>query len=115
MTNSSNTPAEALEYAYPLRVWRYSLRTESGGAGRQPGGDGITREIQVLTEAEVTLLSDRRIKGPYGLWGGAAGATGKTVVVRANGETEQLPSKFNLRLKSGERIRIETPGGGGWG
>src|SRR5262249_8275099 len=115
MTNSSNTPAEALEYAYPLRVHRYSLRPDSGGAGQQRGGDGIVREIEVLTDAEGTLLSDRRIHAPYRLRGGGPGTTGKVFVIRPNGRTEQRPGKFNVHLKAGERLRIETPGGGGWG
>jgi N-methylhydantoinase B len=115
MTNSLNTPVEALEYAYPLRVRRYSLRPGSGGSGRYRGGDGIVREIEVLTDAEVTLLADRRSHGPYGLDGGQDGAPGKAVVVRTDGSEERLPGKFNVRLRLGDRIRIETPGGGGWG
>jgi N-methylhydantoinase B len=115
MTNSLNTPAEALEYAYPLRVRSYSLRPNSGGEGSFRGGDGIVREIEVLTECEVTLLADRRTRGPWGLNGGAEGAMGKTTVVRQDGSLESLPGKFSTRLRKGERIRIETPGGGGWG
>jgi N-methylhydantoinase B len=115
MTNSLNTPAEALEYSYPLRVRRYSLRPDSGGGGQFRGGEGVIREIEVLTECEVTLLSDRRSRGPWGLSGGAAGAPGKTILVRRDGTTETLPGKFSTRLGSGERIRIESPGGGGWG
>ena len=115
MTNSLNTPAEALEYAYPLRVRRYSLRPGSGGAGKHRGGDGIVRELEVLTDAEVTLLADRRTRGPWGLNGGADGAPGKATIERADGSRQQLPGKFNIRLRKGERIRIETPGGGGWG
>jgi N-methylhydantoinase B len=115
MTNSLNTPAEALEYAYPLRVRRYCLRPASGGDGEFPGGEGIIREIEALSECEVTLLSDRRSRGPWGLSGGAAGAPGKAVLVRRDGTTETLPGKFSTRLRSGERIRIESPGGGGWG
>jgi N-methylhydantoinase B len=115
MTNSLNTPAEALEYAYPLRVRRYSFRPGSGGAGKHPGGDGIVREIEVLGDAEVTLLADRRSRGPYGLRGGADGKPGRAQVVRQDGSTEELPGKFNVRLRPGDRIRIQTPGGGGWG
>ena len=114
MTNSLNTPAEALEYAYPLRVRRYSLRPNSGGRGKHRGGDGIIREIEVLTDAEVTLLAERRARGPYGLNGGGEGAPGKTSVLRRDGGTEELPGKANVRLRAGERIRIETPGGGGF-
>jgi N-methylhydantoinase B len=115
MTNSLNTPAEALEHAYPLRVRQYSLRPGSGGEGKYRGGDGIIREIQVLTDAEVTLLSDRRQHTPYGLAGGKDGAPGKAKVIREDGSTQEMPSKFNIRLHKRDRIRIETPGGGGWG
>ena len=115
MTNSLNTPAEALEYAYPLRVRKYSLRVGSGGGGKFRGGDGIIREIEVLTDCEVTLLADRRARGPWGLSGGADGALGKTFITRSSGTIEEMPGKFSTRLRAGERIRIETPGGGGWG
>jgi N-methylhydantoinase B len=115
MTNSLNTPAEALEYAYPLRVRRYSLRPDSGGGGKHRGGNGIIREIEVLTDCEVTLLADRRTRGPWGLAGGEAGAPGKTSVIRSSGSIEEMPGKFSTRLRKGERIRIESPGGGGWG
>jgi N-methylhydantoinase B len=115
MTNSFNTPAEALEYAYPLRVRRYSLRRQSGGKGKHTGGEGIVREIEVLTDAEVTLLADRRQRGPYGLQGGASGGVGKAAVIRSDGSLEAKLGKFSVRLKKGERIRIESPGGGGFG
>jgi N-methylhydantoinase B len=114
MTNSLNTPAEALEYAYPLRVREYSLRAGSGGAGKFRGGDGIVREIEVLADCEVTLLADRRTRGPWGLSGGSAGAAGKAWLTRTDGSVETMPGKFSARLSVGERIRIETPGGGGW-
>jgi N-methylhydantoinase B len=115
MTNSLNTPAEALEYAYPLRVTKYSLRKNSGGQGKFRGGDGIVREIELLEDADVTLLADRRSRGPYGLFGGADGAAGRTNIVRTNGELVPLPGKTSVSLKKGERIRIESSGGGGWG
>jgi N-methylhydantoinase B len=115
MTNSLNTPAEALEYAYPLRVTKYSLRKNSGGQGKFRGGDGIVREIELLEDADVTLLADRRSRGPYGLFGGADGAAGRTNIVRTNGELAPLPGKTSVSLKKGERIRIESSGGGGWG
>jgi N-methylhydantoinase B len=115
MTNSLNTPAEALEYAYPLRVRRYCLRLGSGGDGKHRGGDGIIREIEVLTDCEVTLLSDRRTSLPWGLAGGKAGLPGKASVIRDAGLIEDMPGKFSRRLRKGERIRIESPGGGGWG
>ncbi len=115
MTNSLNTPAEALEYAYPFRVRRYSFRPASGGEGKFRGGDGIVREIEVLTDAEVTLLSDRRKTHPYGLSGGGEGASGGGEILREDGTREPLAGKASARLKRGERVRIETPGGGGWG
>src|SRR5258708_7883041 len=115
MTNSLNTPAEALEYAYPIRLRQYSLRSKSGGAGLHPGGGGIVREIEVLTDAQLTVLPDRRSRGPYGLAGGADAASGRTLIVRRDGSTEELPGKISVRLRSGERGRIESPGGGGWG
>jgi N-methylhydantoinase B len=115
MTNSLNTPAEALAYAYPLRVVQYSLRPDSGGAGKHHGGDGIVREIEVLTECEVTLLSERRVLAPWGLSGGCDGSPGKTSIIRNDGSVETMPGKFSTRLRKGDRIRIESPGGGGWG
>ncbi len=115
MTNSLNTPAEALEYAYPVRLHRYSFRSNSGGAGLHTGGDGIVREIEVLTDAQVTLLADRRSRGPYGLSGGADGAPGRTLIIRRDGSAEEIPGKTSVRLRSGETIRIDSPGGGGWG
>ncbi|PYX33348.1 MAG: 5-oxoprolinase [Acidobacteria bacterium] len=115
MTNSLNTPAEALEYAYPVRLRQYSFRPGSGGRGLHTGGDGIVREIEVLTDAQVTLLADRRARGPYGLSGGADGAFGRTVVVRRDGSEEELAGKTSVQLRSGERVRVESPGGGGWG
>jgi len=115
MTNSLNTPAEALEHAYPLRVREYSLRRNSGGRGKYFGGDGIIREIEVLADAEATLLSDRRSRGPYGLHGGGCGLAGMTSVIRTGGSSQKLPGKFNIRLNKGDRIRIETPGAGAWG
>ncbi|MGA9964808.1 MAG: hydantoinase B/oxoprolinase family protein [Terriglobales bacterium] len=115
MTNSLNTPAEALEYAYPLRVRQYSLRPDSGGKGKYRGGDGIIREIELLADAEITLLADRHERGPYGLAGGKEGTPGKAAIIREDGTSRPLPGKFNVRLRKGERIRIETPGGGGWG
>jgi N-methylhydantoinase B len=115
MTNSLNTPAEALEYAYPLRVRQYSLRPGSGGLGKYQGGNGIIREIEVLTDCEVTLLSERRVFAPWGLNGGSDGATGRASIIRRSGSVETMPGKFSTRLNSGDRIRIESPGGGGWG
>ena len=114
MTNSLNTPAEALEYAYPMRVRRYGIRPGSGGGGQFHGGDGVVREIELLTDARVTILSDRRMTRPYGLNGGEHGAPGRTVLV-SGGSERVLGSKDSTHARAGDRIRIETPGGGGWG
>jgi N-methylhydantoinase B len=114
MTNSFNTPAEALEYAYPLRVREYRLRKGSGGRGKQRGGDGVVREIETLVAARMSLLCDRRKRGPYGLFGGEDGAVGINELISEK-KRSKLPSKGSHQLKAGDRIRIETPGGGGWG
>ncbi len=114
MTNSLNTPAEALEYAYPLRVIRYSYRPNSGGDGEYRGGDGLIREIELLADSQVTLLADRRKFTPYGLAGGGSGAKGVTTLITQEGERE-LPGKCSLSASKGDVIRIESPGGGGWG
>ena len=115
MTNSLNTPVEALEYAYPFRVRRYAYRSGSGGEGRYRGGDGLVREIELLTEFQMTVLADRRRFPPYGLAGGRPGACGQTSLIRSGGALELLPGKCNVRGQAGDLIRIETPGGGGWG
>jgi N-methylhydantoinase B len=114
MTNSLNTPVEALEYAYPFRVLQYALRRGSGGAGFHRGGDGLVREIELLAAAQVTLLADRRITQPWGLAGGESGASGQTAVVIDCIE-QLLPGKCTRELPAGTRLRIESPGGGGWG
>src|SRR6201991_851265 len=114
MTNSLNTPAEALEYAYPLRVREYRIRKGSGGRGQHNGGDGIVREIETVVRAHMSLLSDRRNHAPYGLQGGEAGATGANEIIR-DGITQELAAKGSHELEAGDRVRIETPGGGGWG
>jgi len=114
MTNTLNTPIEALEAAYPLRVSRYGLRTGRGGAGKHRGGGGIVREIEALATVQATLLTERRRVRPYGLQGGSAGQNGRNTLVRA-GHPRALAGKTTLTLAAGERIRIMTPGGGGWG
>jgi N-methylhydantoinase B len=114
MTNSLNTPAEALEYAYPLRVREYRLRKDSGGKGRFCGGDGVIREIETLVPSRMSLLADRRTHGPYGLNGGDAGKPGTNVIVRGK-QRISFPAKGSQQLEVGDRVRIETPGGGGWG
>jgi N-methylhydantoinase B len=114
MTNTLNTPAEALEYSYPLRVLRYEIRTGSGGKGRFTGGEGIRRDVQVLTEAQVTLLTERRRRVPYGLNGGHAGIPGQNLILR-DGNEIPLPGKGSWELKAGDVLSIRTPGGGGHG
>jgi N-methylhydantoinase B len=114
MTNSLNTPVEVLEYAYPFRMIRYALRKNSGGAGLHRGGDGVVREIELLADAHVTLLADRRETQPWGLAGGDPGIRGATTIIR-DGVEEQLPGKCTRELPAGTRVRIESPCGGGWG
>ncbi len=114
MTNSLNTPIEALESAYPVRVRRYSLRRGSGGAGGFSGGDGIVREIEFLTEVRGSILSDRRRFRPYGLDGGKPGRAGKNQLALGN-RVVPLPSKTVFSAPRGSILKIETPGGGGWG
>lgn len=119
MTNSLNTPIEALEYAYPLRVRRYAIRRNSGGRGHKRGGDGAIREIELLTDAKVSLLSDRRKLAPYGLHGGEDGKRGLTYLItdiqKGKSKKKKLPAKFSISARKGDRIVIETPGGGGCG
>jgi N-methylhydantoinase B len=114
MTNSLNTPIEALEYAYPFRVRSYRYRRDSGGAGKFRGGDGLLREIELLSSAQVTMLGERRRFAPYGLAGGAPGACGRTTLLQRD-RVQELPGKFSLYVPAGTVLRIETPGGGGWG
>jgi N-methylhydantoinase B len=114
MTNSLNTPIEALESAYPVLVRRYSLRRGSGGAGQFRGGDGLIREIEFQTAVRGSILSDRRRIRPYGLQGGRAGMPGKNLL-RTGGRTQTLPSKVVFEAPPGSVLCVETPGGGGWG
>ncbi len=114
MTNTLNTPIEALEYSYPMRVNHYRIRRGSGGAGTSRGGDGLDREIELLEDCRVTLLADRRERGPWGLSGGAPGKPGRDYIIRG-GKARRLPSKCNVEASRGDSIRIHTPGGGGWG
>ena len=115
MTNSSLTDPELLEDRYPVRLWRFSRRHGSGGTGRWPGGDGVVRELEVLAPLTVALLSSCRRVAPAGLAGGADGCTGRNSVQRAGGAWEPLPGNVALELQPGDRLRIETPGGGGYG
>ena len=115
MTNTLNTPIEALEQTYPFRVRTYRLRSGSGGAGRNSGGDGLVRVYEMLVPVTVTVLSTRRTDGPWGREGGEAGAPGRNVFVHPDGTEEALPGHFSRRFPEGSRLRIETPGGGGYG
>ncbi len=113
MTNTLNTPIEAFEFQYPVMITQYSIRKGSGGNGLFKGGDGIVREFLFLTDAEVTIISERRRIPPYGLFGGQPGEVGRNIHIKNNKEYI-LPSKCSISIKSGEKIRIETPGGGGF-
>ena len=115
MTNTRNTPVEALERAYPLRVLRYGLRRNSGGGGAEPGGEGIVRDLQVLTPATLSLITERRASAPWGLGGGGPAAVGENWLVRANGTEVRLADKCTVALEEGDVVRMLTPGGGGWG
>ena len=110
MTNTLNTPIESLEMHYPLRINRYEIRDHSGGVGQNRGGDGIVREYEFLDNARVTILSERRSRGPWGLKGGRSGAPGKNLL---NGNL--LPGKCSFKVNHGDKLSIKTPGGGGWG
>jgi N-methylhydantoinase B len=114
MTNTLNTPVEALEFAYPFRVTEYGVRKNSGGEGLYRGGDGVVREIELLSDAEVTVLSERRRRPPYGVEGGEPGKPGRNIVIR-DGQAEDRPGKFSERMCKGDRVRLETPGGGAYG
>jgi N-methylhydantoinase B len=110
MTNTLNTPIEALELEYPMRVERYELDYATAGAGRHPGGAGLVRSIRVLADAEASVLADRRRHPPQGIEGGGPGGAGHTVV-----DGEELDPKVSCRLSAGSVITVRTPGGGGWG
>lgn len=117
MTNTRNTPIEALERAFPLRVLRQRLRRGSGGAGSAPGGEGIERDLQVLEDATLSLITERRVSQPWGLAGGEPGAVGENWLLPGGDESraERLPDKCTIQLKAGDVLRMLTPGGGGWG
>jgi N-methylhydantoinase B len=114
MTNTLNTPIEALEYEFPFRMVRYEIRKGSGGEGKYRGGDGIRRDIQVLTEAQATILTERRELAPYGLDGGQPGHVGENLLIRDSNITK-LPGKGTFDLENGDILSIRTPGGGGFG
>jgi N-methylhydantoinase B/oxoprolinase/acetone carboxylase alpha subunit len=117
MTNTKNTPIEAFERAFPMRVLRYRIRTGSGGAGRFPGGDGLERDLEMLEPATVSLVTERRVSRPWGLDGGAPGEPGENWLLRGGDEAraERLGDKCTVALRAGDIVRILTPGGGGYG
>jgi N-methylhydantoinase B/oxoprolinase/acetone carboxylase alpha subunit len=114
MSNTRNTPVEAIEHDLPVRIRQYAIRRGSGGAGAWRGGDGLVREYEMLTDTVVNVISERRRGQPYGAEGGQPGASGRNTLVR-DGEERVLPGKAELHLRKGDRLRIETPGGGGYG
>ena len=117
LTNTLNTPIEALERAFPLRVRRYRLRRSSGGDGEHPGGDGIERDLEVLEDCTASLITERRASQPWGLAGGAPGARGENWLLPGGDESraERLLDKCTMELSAGDVLRMLTPGGGGWG
>ena len=115
MTNTLNTPVEVLEMPFPLRLHRYAVRKNSGGAGQHAGGDGLIREFEFLQAARFTLLTERRSLQPWGLNGGAAGLSGCNLLQRSGLNNEELPPKYEGEVSAGDRLTILTPGGGGWG
>ena len=115
MTNTRITDPEILEHRYPVRIERFGVRARSGGAGRRRGGDGIVREILFLEDAELSLLTQHRVEAPFGMAGGEPGARGRQRVVRADGETIELGSVDGCSMRAGDRLIVETPGGGGYG
>jgi 5-oxoprolinase (ATP-hydrolysing) len=114
MTNTAITDPEILEWRFPVRLERFELRRGSGGAGRWPGGDGLRREIRFLDAASLSMLTQRRQSGPAGAAGGSEGLSGRQLLLRADGSEEELPSAAQRQLQPGDRLLLETPGGGGW-
>jgi len=114
MTNTMNTPVEALEHSYPLQIEKYAIRSGSGGKGKEQGGDGIIRSYRFLSTGQVSLLTERRKIPPYGLQGGSSGRKGENLLIR-QGKIKKIAGKTNLTAKPGDRLIIKTPGGGGWG
>jgi N-methylhydantoinase B/oxoprolinase/acetone carboxylase alpha subunit len=115
MTNTKNTPIESLEAHYPFRIVRYALRRGSGGVGQFPGGEGIEREVEFRSRAEVSLMGERRRNQPWGLAGGGPGACGEDWLIRRDGARERLPGKTTVEVVPGDRLLVLTPGGGGFG
>ncbi len=117
MTNTADTPVEAMERSLPLRIRRYALRVGSGGAGTYEGGDGIERELEVLEDTVVSLVTERRISAPWGLAGGGPGAVGENWLLPGGDESRATPlaDKVTVTVRRGDVLRLRTPGGGGYG
>jgi 5-oxoprolinase (ATP-hydrolysing) len=115
MTNTRITDVEVLEHRYPVRVLRFALRRGSGGSGAQRGGDGLIRELEYLQPATVSLLAQSRLRAPRGAHGGAGGLPGGQLLRRVDGTVEVLSGNHEVTLGKGDTLRLETPGGGGWG
>lgn len=115
MTNTANTPVEVVERSFPVRVWRFEVRPDSGGTGLHRGGDGVVKELEFLAPVRVAVVANRHATAPWGLNGGSPGKPGRTTVRRASGAVEELGSTAEVRLREGDRLVIETPGGGGYG
>jgi 5-oxoprolinase (ATP-hydrolysing) len=115
MTNTRITDPEVLEHRYPVRLHRFALRLGSGGLGRWRGGDGLIREYEFLAPLELSILSQHRVSAPFGIAGGGDGAVGRQVIVRADGTRHELGGVDGCDVAPGDRLVLETPGGGGWG
>ena len=115
MTNTANTPVEAIEAVHPVRIRRFSLRAGSGGEGLHRGGQGVVKDIEFLEDVDVAIIGDRRMVGPYGLDGGEPGRPARNAIISSEGEKRELAGYVQLHVRAGDVVRIETPGGGGWG
>ena len=117
LTNTRNTPVEAFERAYPMRVRRLSLRSGSGGGGQHPGGEGLVKEVEVLVDCTLSLIAERRSSRPYGLWGGEPAQSGESWLLPGGDEERATPlaAATTVGLRAGDVVRVLTPGGGGWG
>ena len=115
MTNTRITDPEILESRYPVRLWSFAIRRRSGGAGRHRGGDGVVREFEFLRQLELSLLTQRRTRRPYGVAGGSPGASGRNLLLRPGSPPQELAGTAQIKVGVGDRLRVETPGGGGWG